>query len=96
MTVQTQDLDIRRDIGLLKVGKAFHGHDMIGLGVPVGHTHAALSATVTVAKEGECLGVHAAWASTFQEVKVDCPIEVFEIATSARPIGFGIIARLSG
>jgi hypothetical protein len=48
---QTQDLDVRRDIGLLKVGKAFYGYDMVGLGIPVGHTNAALSATVTVAEE---------------------------------------------
>ena len=52
MALQTQDLDVRRDIGLLKAGKASHGYDMVGLGIPIGHANTALSATVTVAEEG--------------------------------------------
>ena len=52
MAFQTQDLDVGWDIGLLKAGKAFHGYNVVGLGITVGHTNAALSATVTVAEEG--------------------------------------------
>ena len=46
MALQTQDLDVRRDIGLLKAGKASHRYDVVGFGVPIGHTNPALSATV--------------------------------------------------
>ena len=74
MALQAQNLDIRWDIRLLKVGKVSHGYDVIGLGIPVGHTNAARSATVAVAEEGEGLGVHAAWASTFPKLKVDLPV----------------------
>ena len=52
MAGQTQDLDVRRDIGLLKAGKAIHGYDVVGLGIPAGHTNTTLSATVAVAEEG--------------------------------------------
>ena len=51
MTFQTQGLNVGWDIGLPKAGKASYGYDVVGLGVPVGHTDAALSATVAVAKE---------------------------------------------
>ena len=86
MALQTQDLDVRQEVSLLETGKAANGFDMIGLGIAVGHSGAALSATMTVAEEGQSLGVHAAGTSTFQELKVDFPIEVFKIATSAWPI----------
>ena len=73
MTIQTQDLDVRQEVSLLEAGKAANGLDMIGLGIAVGYSGAALSATITVAEEGQSLGVHTAWTSTFQESKVDFP-----------------------
>jgi len=51
MACQTQDLDVGRDIGLPKAGKAPYRYDVVGLGVPIGHTDAALSTTVAVTKE---------------------------------------------
>ena len=50
VALQTQDLDVYEDVGLLKAGKAVNGFDMVGLGTPVCHRGAALSATVTVAE----------------------------------------------
>ena len=88
MTYQTQSLDVGWEIGLLKAGKASYGYDVVGLGVPVGHTNAALSTTVTVAKESESFGVHAAWASTFHKSKVNFPVEVFKVTARAWLIRF--------
>ena len=81
MALQTQDLDVRRDVGLLKAGKMLNGFDVVGLAAATGHAGTAISTTITVTEESQSLGVHTAWAPNFQQLKVGFPDKVFEIAT---------------